>query len=477
MDLSRPLSVLFLAPECAPLTKTGGLGDVCAALPRALRGLGVDVRVLMPGYPAVLAHGELQPVAAFTLLGNEVRLLEGTLPGEVPLLVVQSAALYERPGGPYVADTGSDWPDNALRFAVLSQVAARLAGPDSPLAWRPEVVHCNDWPTAPAAAYLRFASAPTASIVTIHNLAFQGLFDRNWVERLGFPAHSFAFDGLEFHGRLSFLKAGLSYADAINTVSPTYAREIQAPALGCGLDGLLRHRSGVLSGILNGIDTQLWDPASDPHLPQAYEAEKLGLKARNKEALQRRMGLALDPDVPLFGQVGRMTPQKGGDLLLETAQRLAAMGQVVMLGSGDRALETALGELPKLYPRRIAVQVGFDEGLAHLIEAGADIFLMPSRYEPCGLNQMYSQRYGTPPVVHATGGLADTVEDGVTGFAFHEYSGAAFLRAVERAVQCRRDPHAWRALQRAGMRRDFSWSAAARRYAGLYRTLAMRASA
>jgi starch synthase len=356
-------------------------------------------------------------------------------------------------------------------------MAALLAGSGSPLAWKPDVVHCNDWPSAPAAAFLRFDGAPAASLVTVHNLAFQGLFDPAWVERLGMPAHSFAFDGVEFHGRLSFLKAGLSYADCINTVSPTYAREIQAPDHGCGLDGLLRHRAAVLSGIQNGIDTLAWDPATDPHLPRPYDAAHLEGKRESKAALQRRFGLVADPGTPLFGQVGRMTAQKGVDLVLEAADSLAAMGQVVILGSGERELEQALAALPRRHPGRVAVEVGFDEGLAHLIEGGADIFLMPSRYEPCGLNQMYSQRYGTPPVVYATGGLADTVEDGVTGFVFRGFSKDGLLEASSRAVRCYERPAAWRAVQRAGMQRDFSWSAAARRYAALYRQLAMRATA
>jgi starch synthase len=477
MDLSRPLSALFIAPECAPLTKTGGLGDVCAALPAALRGLGIDVRVLLPGYGEVLDGLRARELFRGTLLGSEVRLLEGELAGGVPAFVVDSPALYVRPGGPYVSEQGEDWPDNALRFGVLSRMAALLAGRQSPLAWRPDVVHCHDWPGAPAAAFLRFEASPAASLVTIHNLAFQGLFGPEWVARLELPAHSYAFDGVEFHGRMSFLKAGLSYAGAISTVSPTYAREIQAPEHGCGLDGLLRHRAGVLTGILNGIDTAAWDPASDPHLAQPYDADRLAAKAANKAALQRRMGLVVDPAVPLFGQVGRMTGQKGVDLLLEAAAPIVSRGQLAILGSGERHLEQALAELARRHPGRVAVQVGFDEGLAHLVEAGADLFLMPSRYEPCGLNQMYSQRYGTPPVVHATGGLADTVQDGVTGFVFRRFDAQDLLEAAGRALRCYEQPAAWRAVQRAGMRRDFSWSAAARRYADLYRRLAMRAKA
>ena len=435
------------------------------------------MRILLPGYAAVVDSIRGRELFRARVLETDVRLLEGDLAGGVPALVVDSPALYMRPGGPYVSEAGADWPDNALRFGVLCRVAALLAGAQSPLPWRPDVVHCHDWPGAPAAAFLRFGASPAASLVTIHNLAFQGLFEREWVERLGLPAQSYAFDGVEFHGRMSFLKAGLSYAGLINTVSPTYAREIQSPEHGCGLDGLLRHRAGVLSGILNGIDTAAWNPAADPHLAQPYDARSLEMKGANKAALQRRLGLAPDPFVPLFGQVGRMTGQKGVDLVLQAAGSIVSSGQLAILGSGDRELEQALAQLARSHPGRVAVQVGFDESLAHLIEAGADLFLMPSRYEPCGLNQMYSQRYGTPPIVHATGGLADTVEDGTTGFAFRRFAAEDLVGAIGRALRCYARPAAWRAVQRAGMQRDFSWSAAARRYADLYRKLAMRATA
>jgi starch synthase len=336
------------------------------------------------------------------------------------------------------------------------------------------VLHANDWPCGLAPAYLRFGAGAAASLTTVHNLAFQGLFPQEWVSRLGLPPESFAIDGLEFHGRMSFLKAGLVYADGISTVSPTYAREIQAPELGCGLDGLLRHRGAALSGILNGIDDEAWNPAADPHLAARYDADALAGKAANKAALQARFGLPVSAQTPLFGMVGRMTSQKGTDLVVAAAARLAELGQLVILGTGEREIEQAVSEAAGRHPDRIAARIGFDEGLAHLLEAGADIFLMPSRFEPCGLNQMYSQRYGTPPVVRATGGLADTVEEGVTGFAFQAPTAEALAEAALRAVQCYREPARWRAMQRAGMARDFSWSAAAPRYAALYRALAAR---
>jgi starch synthase len=282
-------------------------------------------------------------------------------------------------------------------------------------------------------------------------------------------------DGLEFHGRLSFLKAGIAYADAVTTVSPSYAREIQGEELGCGMDGLLRRRRDALSGILNGIDTAQWDPASDPRIAARYDAHNLEAKAANKTALQARAGLRQDEDLPLLGMVGRFTSQKGADLIAEAGDELAAMpAQLVLLGKGERALEAALRELAARHPGRVAVQVGFDEDLAHAIEAGADVFLMPSRFEPCGLNQMYSQRYGTPPVARATGGLIDTIVDGTTGFLFEGAEPAALTAAVRRALAAYRDPARWARVQRAGMARDFSWGAAARRYADLYARLATR---
>ena len=483
MDLSGPRAlcrVLFVAPEAAPFTKTGGLGDVCAALPGALRQFAVDVRILIPGYPAILRALEARDSLSLSEMGFEARLVDGLLSGsDVPVLALDCNELYARSGGPYQDEAGNDWRDNALRFGLLSRVAALLGSPASPLAWRPEVVHCHDWPGALAAAWLRYEPGPhAASLVTIHNLAFQGNFDP-WplFQKLGLPQAAWSMEGVEFHGRLSFLKGGLASADLISTVSPRYAAEIQAPELGCGLDGLLRHRAGVLSGILNGVDTAAWNPATDAHLAQRYDAGSLEAKRANKSDLQRRFGLRQDDAVPLIGQVGRLTGQKGIDLIVEAGEALAERAQLVFLGSGERGYEAALRALAARHPGRVGVHIGFDEPLAHRVEAGADLFLMPSRYEPCGLNQLYSQRYGTPPVVRATGGLADSVEDGVTGFVFNDPEKEALLEAVDRALAAWRDPARWQAVQRAGMSRDFSWSAAARRYADLYLRLATLARA
>jgi starch synthase len=425
-------------------------------LPPALRALGVEVDVLLPAYAEVVRKAGSAPEAArFTELGFDCVLRKSE-----SMLLLDCAPLYQREGSPYQDPGGQDWPDNALRFGLLSKVAARLAE-------RYDVVHCNDWPAALTPVF-----SPQPSLLTVHNLAFQGNFEPAWLGRLGLPHELFSIDKLEFHGRLSFLKGGLVSAGAINTVSPTYAREIQTEEYGCGMDGLLRSRAAALSGILNGIDLDVWNPASDPYLAQPYDADSLEKKAANKAALQRRLNLEVGGDF-LIGFVGRLTHQKGVDLIAAAANELAALpAQLAVLGTGERGLEGALAAVASRHAGRVAAALGFDEALAHLIEAGADIFLMPSRYEPCGLNQMYSQRYGTPPVARATGGLADTVADGETGFLFDRAEPAALAAAVRRAMAAWREAGRWREMQRTGMARDFSWRAAALRYARLYSSLA-----
>ena len=482
------MRVLYVASEYAPLVKTGGLGDVCGALPRALRATGIDVRVLLPGYPAVLdAVRRKRLVAAIGAQHGfpPSRLLRCEAPHAQPLYAIDCPALYAREGL-YQDRAQRDWPDNALRFGLLARVAAILARGIAPRAWRPDVLHCNDWHAALTPAYLHFApTLRVPCILTVHNLAFQGLFSREFLAPLGLPPQSFAIEGLEFHGRISFLKAGLVYSDRITTVSPTYAREIQGEALGCGLDGVLRGRSERLTGILNGIDTGAWDPKRDPLIARRYGPESLEGKAENKAALRRELGLA-QADVPLFGVVSRFTAQKGVDLVAEIAPRLAALpAQLAVLGSGDEDLVRLLSDAARAHPGTVAVRVGYDEALAHRIEAGADAFLMPSRFEPCGINQLYSQRYGPPPIVRATGGLADSVVDcsattladgSATGFAFQEPDARSFFVAIERAARLWRDRHAWRRLQKNAMARDFGWTASAPRYAEIYERLSATAS-
>ena len=478
------MRLLFATSEAAPLIKTGGLGDVSAALPAALHGMGVDVRILLPGYPQVLkALPFLQPAADFPLLPGfpPARLLSGDMPDGVPLWVIDCPELYRRGGGPYQDEHGQDWLDNAHRFGLLSKIAAVLGSADSPLDWKPDVLHCSDWQTGLAPAYLHFAPDAAPCVMTIHNLAFQGIFPLHTALELGLPGECLQPEGVEYYGNLSFLKAGLHYASHITTVSPFYAEEIQTDALGFNMQGLLAHRRGVLSGILNGIDTTEWNPAADPNLVQTYDAANIKGKSANKRELQRYMGLYADPDVPLLGLVSRFTYQKGLDLVLEIAPQLVEMpAQLVLLGSGEAGMQSKVLELSHRYSGQVGAYVGFDERLSHMIEAGADIFLMPSRFEPCGLNQMYSQRYGTPPVVHATGGLIDTVVDcnavtlkrgEATGFVFDSADAPGLLGAVRRAVAAYRNKKTWRALQRNGMAKDFGWSRSAVAYRDIYSRL------
>ena len=481
------MRVLFVCSEIAPWVKTGGLGDVAAALPPALAELGVEVRLLLPGYPALLAaHADRRPlddVAGARVAPAadlpEARLSLATSGEGLTYVFIECPALFDRPGGPY-QHGGVDWPDNALRFGLLSRTAAWLASHESSSNWRPDVLHCHDWQAALAPAYQRFRfDTSVPSLVTIHNLAFQGIFPRETLTTLDLPDRAFTIDGVEFHGSVSFLKAGLALATRLNTVSPGYAREILDAPHGCGLDALLRHRRDALSGILNGIDTEQWDPATDPYLPQRYTTDRMECKRANKRALQAEVGLPA-MDSPLLGSVGRMTAQKGVDLMLDCAEALVARGvQLALLGSGEAEFEQRALHLAGRHPQHIAVRIGYDEGLAHRIEAGADFFLMPSRFEPCGLNQLYSQRYGTPPIVHRTGGLADTVVDATsaqlaegcaTGIVFDAPTADGLLAAIERALSLTGEQY--RGLQQAGMGRDFSWHASAQRYLELYRELA-----
>lgn len=478
------MRVLFSTSEVTPLIKTGGLADVSAALPAALHGMGVDVRILLPGYPQVLnALPHRQVVTDLSLQPRfpAARLLTGLLPNGVPLFVIECAELYDRGGGAYQDENGIDWPDNALRFGLLSKIGALLGSAESPLDWKPDIVHCNDWQTGLTPAYLHFANGAVPCVMTVHNLAFQGRFPPQMVEELGLPATCFQPDGVEFYGDLSFMKAGLYYAHHITTVSPSYAKEIQTDALGFGLQGLLAYRRDVVTGILNGIDVKDWNPASDPNLVQPYDAKDISGKSANKRELQKRMGLHNCPDLPLFALVSRFTHQKGVDLVLEIAPQLIDLpAQLIVLGNGDAGMQRAALELLHHYSGQIGVYVGFDEGLSHLVYAGADIFLMPSRFEPCGLSQMQSQRYGTPPVVYATGGLIDTVLDYneislsrgmASGFVFHSMDAASLLATAQRAAIAYQDKKNWRSLQRDCMTKDFGWSQSAAAYHDIYKHL------
>lgn len=465
--------------------KTGGLGDVSSSLPQALCALGVDVRIVMPAYADTLARLQtwrprselfIPPFGRFTLL-------EALLPrSEVPLLLVDHPLFSERTGNPYNASTGHAWPDNAERFALFSRACERIALNQASLEWQPDLVHANDWQSGLLLALLKEqqSSAPP-SLITIHNLAYQGVFDHASFTAMQLPANLWQPHGVEHWGEMNCLKAGINGARFVTTVSPTYAREIQTPAFGNGLDGLLRERQNDVVGILNGIDVEEWDPAHDPTLPHGFDADHLADKLHNKRALQHELGLEEDDQALLVGLIGRMAEQKGLDMVLKVADALMDLPiQIAVLGSGDKALETGFLDWMDRYPGRVSVRIGYSEGLAHRIEAGSDAFLMPSRFEPCGLNQMYSLRYGTPPIVHGVGGLKDTVVDtydatladnSANGFVMQHLDAHAILWGVGRAVEYFNQPKLWQAIQRNGMATDFSWKKSALQYLALYQRM------
>ena len=476
------MRVLHVAAEIFPWVKTGGLADVLGALPQALTQAGADVRLLLPGYPALLDALQQQQVVAQLgpLFGAaRVTLRRGSLAGSgVYAYVLDAPLLFRRAGNPYLGPDGQEWPDNLQRFALLGWVGAHLASGELDGDWTPQVLHGHDWHAGAACAYL--AAQPTTgtrSVFTVHNLAYQGLFDAGDFGLLGLPMRFMASSGLEFHGQMSCMKAGLVYADRVSTVSPTYAREMALEEFGCGLDGVVRARGNDVSGILNGVDRQVWDPRTDAAIAAPYSPATLDAKALCKSALQTALGLPSDPSAPLFAAVSRLTSQKGLDLVLNALPELLAHGaQLAVLGSGDAALERSLLAAAAQYPRRVAVRLGYDEMLAHQMVAGADAMLVPSRFEPCGLTQLYALRYGTVPVVRRVGGLADTVRDleqgdVSTGVVFGPATGAALADAITRTVALFRQPAAWRALAVRCMREDFSWSKAASAYMDLYHQL------
>ena len=478
-----PLKILIAASEVAPFAKTGGLADVTGALAKAVARLGHDVRVIMPRYLAVERGGfALEPALPRLAVPISDRVEEsglsvGRLEGGVPVYFLVNDRYYHREDL-YRAPQG-DYEDNAERFIYFSRSILEVA---KALDFAPDVIHCNDWQTGLVPAYLKILHgidpffARTATLFTIHNLAYQGLFWHFDMHLIGLSWDIFTPEGIEFYGKINLMKAGLVYSDLITTVSKRYAQEIQTPELGCGLEGVLRARGEDLFGVLNGIDVAEWNPATDPYVAAPYSAADLGGKRKCKADLLAAYGLPAEPDFPVLGCVTRLTEQKGVDLLLQVLERVLALDcRLVILGAGDAATEVALREAATRHPDRLGVRIGFENALAHKIEAGADIFLMPSRFEPCGLNQMYSLRYGTVPVVRATGGLADTVKNystetgNGTGFSFKGYAADEFLQAIGRAIAVYRDAGAWRRLMLNGMAMDFSWEASATEYVRLYR--------
>ncbi|MEO3386067.1 glycogen synthase GlgA [Mesorhizobium sp. CAU 1741] len=476
------MQVLSVASELFPLVKTGGLADVAGALPAALAKLGVTMRAMLPGYPAVMARLPKKPKAVHQyagLFGGSARIVEARVEG-LDLLVLDAPHLFDRPGGAYGDTAGRDWPDNWRRFAAFSKAAADVAS-GAIAGWRPDIVHAHDWQAALTLAYLRYGgTTPPATVMTVHNLAFQGQFPAAIFDELGLPASAMSLDGVEYFGGVGFLKAGLQAADAITTVSPTYAREIRLPEFGMGLDGLLNARADRLHGILNGIDIEQWNPQTDEHLASRFSAKGLRQRDANRRAVEQRF--VLDPDSgPLLTVISRLTWQKGMDILAAELDRIVGSGaRLAVLGSGDHALEGALLAGAARHRGRVGCVVGYDEGLSHMLQAGADAILIPSRFEPCGLTQLYGLRYGCVPVVARTGGLADTIIDAnhaaleagvATGFHFQPGSGDALVGAVHRVVDVHADRRLWAAIQKQGMKSDVSWEASAKAYVGLFRSL------
>lgn len=474
----RPLRMLFASSEVHGLAKTGGLADVSSALPAALRRQGVDVTVVMPAYRTAVARaGALRRVGAVVVQGQEFGVLSGCVPGTgTPLLMLDAPSLFDRDGGPYEGAGGAAFADNGRRFGLFSEAVAVLAAGRLPALAGYRLLHLNDWQTALAAAHLRRLRPGMPSVFTLHNLAYQGMFDRAEFDALGLDPHWWHPDGVEALGCLSMIKGGINFADAITTVSPTYAREILTAQFGEGLESVIRRRADRLVGIVNGIDTEEWNPATDPLLAQRYGPQDAPIaKSANKRALQCELGLPVQ-DLPLLAFVGRMAHQKGADIVLAAAGALASVPvQVVVLATGDPWLEKGFNAWAKACPGQVGVRLVHDEALAHRIMAGADMLLMPSRFEPCGLTQMYAHRYGTVPVVRRVGGLADTVTDALcsdgTGFTFDEDGVDGLLGAVHRALEYRRDAGRWRALQARGMALDHGWPRPAQRYARLYERL------
>lgn len=472
----------MVAAEVTPLLKTGGLADAVAGLSAALVRLGHDVRVLMPGYRHVFdAAREVAPEGGFCDPDAQgAGLLGAPLPRSGVLAWLLDHPFFsERGGNPYLDRHGRDYPDNDRRFDCLARVAAGIAGGYSGLAWRPDVVHAHDWHAGLTPVHMLLRRVPAACVFTVHNLAYQGLFPPDAIERLQLPAWLWHPEALEYYGRLSFIKGGLNFSDRLSTVSPTFAREIMTPEYGEGLQGVLARRSAELKGILNGLDLEEWNPAADPLITAAYSPHDLSGKRHNRSRVRQVLGLVDDPEQVLVAVIGRLADQKGIDLLLGALPQLMELPvQIAVLGSGQRIYEEALEAAAAGYPGRLSVTIGYDEGLAHELEAGAEMLLMPSRYEPCGLAQMQAMRYGTIPVVRGCGGLLDTVVDAdrealaqgaATGFVFEPATVPALVGAVRRALAVRRDPRQWAGLVSTAMAADFSWRRSAEHYLSLYR--------
>lgn len=486
------MRVLFVSSEIYPLAKTGGLADVSAALPNALAALGVEMHLLLPAYPKAIevAVGKSVDVEIADFMGaGPLRLISARTPDKaLPIWLVDCPSLFRRSGGPYQDENGQDWPDNAQRFAIFNHVAAQLSLGVILPNWQADIVHANDWHAGLLPVILAGTSGQKpASVFTIHNLAYQGVFPAAFYPQLGLPGDCFANGGVEFYGNISFLKAGIRYSDHLTTVSPTYAREILTAGYGCGLEGLLQHRAQDLVGILNGADYRIWDPTTDTRLAATFNSGNIAGKRACKTALQSEFGLEADPEAPLLVFMSRITEQKMADVVAAALPGIVESGaQCALLGNGDRQLEERFELAACHHPGRVAARIGYEEPVAHRLLAGGDILLHPARFEPCGLTQLYAMRYGTLPVVRSTGGLCDTVVDATdssirhgtaTGFAFEGANTTDMLHCIERALAIYRQPLIWRKMQRQAMAQNFGWSESARRYLALYHDLAPEAVA
>jgi len=474
--------ILFVSSEVHPLIKTGGLADVSGSLPKAIADLSQDIKLILPRYQALKITEEIRFLCTVRVDNRNVNILETRLPdSNVTVLLVDYPSYFNFPGNPYVDELGEPWSNNAERFGLFCRIAVEVAMNRAHLDWQPDIVHCNDWQTGLVPALLSLEYEPPKTVFTIHNMAYQGLFPKTAVYDLNIPGRLWHIAGLEFFDMLSFIKGGLVYADFITTVSPSYALEIQTTEFGYGLEGLLAARNASLGGIINGIDAEHWNPETDPYIAQPFSATTLTKKRLDKAELQQHFALPLNDKIPLFSLIGRLVEQKGIDLLVECLPEMMTMNlQFVLLGSGDKAFEKQLQALADQYPDKLAIKLGYDEALAHVIEAGSDVFLMPSKFEPCGLNQMYSQRYGTIPIVRKTGGLADTVTDTLpetlalgtaSGIVFNEASAGALLEAIKRALILYSVPSTWKKMQINAMSKDFSWQRSAEQYLDLYDNL------
>lgn len=478
------MNILFATSEVFPLVKTGGLADVAASLPRSLLKTGVDVKIILPAYASVLDHVgkvELKNLSKISLEGRDILIQQTRLPGSrVKVLLVNIPEFSERQGNPYCSPDGSDWSDNHLRFYWFARAVCAVAMNQASLYWPVDLVHCNDWQTGLVPALLSSQKKSPPCVFTIHNLAYRGLFSHQAFSELNLPDDLWHHEKLEFYGQMSFMKGGLAFAKKITTVSPSYAQEIQTPEFGNGLDGLMRYRQKDLLGILNGIDTDEWNPQKDQHLTHSFNRKNLHGKLQNKLLLQKELGLTVGHNIPLLGFVGRLVDQKGLDLILAQLNLLLTKDcQLIFLGSGFQHYEQALKNIAEQHPHKISVTIGYNETLAHRIEAACDLFLMPSLFEPCGLNQLYSLRYGSLPIVHAVGGLKDTVfecplneaNDQANGFVFHSPTAIELHHAICRALDAYKFPEFWNRLQQNAMVRDSSWNKSAQEYHAIYESL------